>query len=228
MVWTAFIIGFAGSLHCVGMCSPLSALLGIKGGKLWNRLFYHAGRILVYSFLGSLVALTGWDDSFYSIQVIFSVFAGLLLILMGLGTLPRVSIPWVTAFVVRGVSQLKVFFQQILNRNAKGSVVLLGALNGLLPCGLTYVALSYCLTLQGPLDGFNFMLVFGLGTLPALVGFTSVVQWGVRKWNVSFRGVTMVIMVFLGLLLVARVFFITGHSVQDGRHPAFIEKVICF
>jgi sulfite exporter TauE/SafE len=46
----------------------------------------------------------------------------------------------------------------------------MGMLNGFLPCGMTLIALSYCLILAGPIDGFNFMLLFGVGTLPVMLG----------------------------------------------------------
>lgn len=45
-----------------------------------------------------------------------------------------------------------------------------GILNGFLPCGLVYVALSGTVVLTNPMHGFVYMIVFGLGTLPMMIG----------------------------------------------------------
>ena len=56
-----------------------------------------------------------------------------------------------------------------LKRGGARGVVLLGALNGLLPCGLVYGALLVAISTGGPLTGGLGMLIFGSGTIPALL-----------------------------------------------------------
>jgi sulfite exporter TauE/SafE len=104
--------------------------------------------------------------------------------------------------------------------------LLLGALNGLLPCGLVYIALTYCLTLPTPLEGFGFMIMFGAGTLPVMLGFTSIVQRIIKKFNYSLKHVTSAMMILAGVVLIARVFIVHAphnHSLQEGM----IDIVLC-
>lgn len=48
------------------------------------------------------------------------------------------------------------------------------------------------------------MLVFGLGTLPVMLGVTSVMQTLMLRFNFSFRKLTTVTMVVLGVMLISR------------------------
>jgi sulfite exporter TauE/SafE len=52
------------------------------------------------------------------------------------------------------------------------NLFLIGLLNGLLPCGLVYVAVAGALNTHDVVNGILFMLVFGLGTIPVMMGIT--------------------------------------------------------
>jgi sulfite exporter TauE/SafE len=79
-------------------------------------------------------------------------------------------------------------------------------LNGLLPCGFTYVALAGTLATDTLLAGASYMLFFGLGTLPALLSINIVVSWlgtvGRQRVNRFLSLATLVI----ALLLISRGF----------------------
>ena len=45
----------------------------------------------------------------------------------------------------------------------------IGLLNGLLPCGLVYVAVAGALVSNSPVQGAAFMTFFGLGTIPVML-----------------------------------------------------------
>ncbi|RZJ83245.1 MAG: sulfite exporter TauE/SafE family protein, partial [Chryseobacterium sp.] len=54
----AFIIGFFGSLHCVGMCAPLAFSLPTHQNRIWvvvEKLSYNLGRAVSYALLGLLI-----------------------------------------------------------------------------------------------------------------------------------------------------------------------------
>jgi sulfite exporter TauE/SafE len=111
-------------------------------------------------------------------------------------------------------------------RKTYGSVFMLGALNGLLPCGLVLVALTYCLSLQSPIAGFSFMIVFGAGTLPVMLGLTSLISVLVKKFNFNLRYFTTGMLIASGILLIARVFIVQlphKASLQQG----VIDIVLC-
>ncbi|HMR57037.1 MAG TPA: sulfite exporter TauE/SafE family protein, partial [Cyclobacteriaceae bacterium] len=53
-MWTAIVLGLAGSLHCAGMCSPLAMAVTAKKPFVINKVVYNSGRILIYGLLGAL------------------------------------------------------------------------------------------------------------------------------------------------------------------------------
>jgi sulfite exporter TauE/SafE len=226
MWMTALIMGLAGSLHCVGMCSPLAmAVTSSRSGASLKRLVYNAGRIFTYSILGMIVASLGFVIPIFKFQNLVSIVLGIILLLVGIGTL-KAKIPYLSTFIGIQTTRLKILFAKFLQRKGLSSVLFLGSLNGLLPCGLVYIALAYCLTLQSPLEGFGFMSLFGVGTLPAMLGLTSLLQQLVKRFNLSLKHVTSGMMILAGILLIARVFIVhLPHkaSLQEG----VIDIVLC-
>ena len=170
----ALILGFLGSLHCAGMCGPLAAALPATGrtagGFMAGRLFYNFGRILTYGIIGLVFGLIGKSLVLAGIQRWLSIMLGAFL-LAGLLTSRRLSL---SLAVIRLVERLKLLMAVALKRRSITSMLILGLLNGLLPCGLVYVAAGAATMTGGITNGMQFMLVFGLGTLPMmfLLGLT--------------------------------------------------------
>lgn len=50
-------------------------------------------------------------------------------------------------------------------------------LNGLLPCGMVYAALSGAFVLGSLKEGALYMLFFGIGTLPVMMSFGFIGKW---------------------------------------------------
>jgi uncharacterized protein len=227
MLLTALIMGVAGSLHCAGMCSPLAMAIASKSpGAMTNRILYNLGRISMYGLLGAIVATIGYIFPFGKFQNALSLTLGVSLLMMAaLGT-TAVRIPFFTEPVIKFTVALRKMFGTFIQSKTRGTLVLLGALNGLLPCGLTFLALSFCLTLSTPLEGFAYMFTFGIGTLPVMLGLVSVVGLITNrlKWNI--KGVTTGLMVISGLLLIARVFVVYLPEGYEG-HAHFVDIVIC-
>lgn len=217
---TALVIGFAGSLHCLGMCSPLAmAVTSIRTSAFVNKLLYNAGRIFTYGILGAAISSSGLVLPMHKFQNVISILLGIALLAVGFGGLRKVSIPGLTPALHKFISFLKMKFSRQLTNRSRASMAFLGALNGLLPCGLSAIALAWCITLEGPLDGFNFMLVFGSGTLPVMLGLTGLVPAIVRKLNWKLQRVTSTMVIISGFVLIARVFFIHlphATSLQEG------------
>jgi uncharacterized protein len=226
MVLTALIMGLTGSLHCVGMCSPLAMAVGSLSTRAFlNRAIYNAGRIVTYGFLGLGIASIGLSFPISKFQNLISIFLGIILLLAGIGLL-RINIPLFSKAIGTLTSTLKILFTKFLRRKNFGSVFLLGTLNGILPCGLVWIALTYSLTLQSPLEGFSFMMLFGLGTLPVMLGFTSMITQLLNRFHFSFQHVTSAMLILSGILLIVRVFIIHlphQHSLQQG----VVDIVLC-
>ncbi len=208
MIGAAFILGIAGSLHCIGMCGPLAmAVPGIYGQKInkWvGAWLYHTGRSVTYAVFGLIFGALGKSITLAGFQSWVSILAGLVMIVLGL-------IPFFQKafekFFSRVFTSLKInsLRGKLLNRpKSPVYVFLLGNINGLLPCGLVYVALAGALGMGNPLGGALFMFVFGLGTLPAMyflsVGGRHILTY--KSLNVSkiISSITIVV----GILFVLR------------------------
>lgn len=212
---TALIIGLAGSIHCAGMCSPLAMAATVRNVRVWRaRLLYNGGRILTYAIIGAAISSIGAWLPLGNFQTIASLLTGVVLLLMAVTGNYAWKVPVLSSTWMRLASFLKVRFGVLLQRKGLLTTTWLGMLNGLLPCGLTAVAWSYCITLRGPLDGFNFMLLFGLGTAPAMIGLPTAFQWVARSFHMSTRVLTTTLLVISAVLLIARIFL---------THPATIN-----
>lgn len=164
----AFILGFLGSLHCAAMCGPLMLALPVPPGGpvrfVAGRLTYQLGRVATYCLLGLMAGLIGRSIFLAGFQRWLSLALGLA-VLTGFLTSKRVAI---SSPVVRVVAKLKLTMSAQLKQRSFRSLALLGMLNGLLPCGLVYVAVAGAVSRGTIRDGMIYMTIFGLGTLPMM------------------------------------------------------------
>jgi len=227
MLLTALLMGLAGSLHCAGMCSPLAMTVTNMNRSVFSgRVLYNVGRITTYAALGAAAAAIGYVIPLSRFQNMLSLTLGSTLILMGAAGVTGVRIPLITNLLTRFTASLKRLFAKFIYRKNYGAMLLLGSLNGLLPCGLTFIALSACITLPTPAEGFLFMILFGAGTLPVMLGLVSIVDVVKNKMHWNIKQLTTGLMVLSGLLLIARVVFLhlpaTPHHALDS-----VDIVIC-
>lgn len=199
----ALALGFMGSLHCVGMCSPL-AMVATRGTASIGRFVYHAGRIFTYSVFGACVSGFGGLLHFSYWQNAVSFAVGIALLAAGIFGTAGIRVPFITHGLAQLTVWLKVRFSFYLARRNNVSVFLMGALNGILPCGLVYVALGYCLTLAAWSDGALFMVLFGAGTLPALLGAPALFAALAKRFQFSSGRVAMALFILSGSVLIAR------------------------
>lgn len=210
--WTALVMGLAGSLHCVGMCSPLSMAVTSQRPFISNKILYNLGRILTYGLLGAVAATFGSVISLGPFRDVISFATGGFFLLMGLGGISGIKIPLVTSLINRMTIWLKGSFSYWLQKKSRSAVVLLGILNGLLPCGLTYIAMTYCFILPGMQEGFLFMVAFGFGTWPVMFGLPWIVSLTTQRSSFNFNRARTFAFVLVGVLLIARIWW---HRPQD-------------
>ncbi|TDQ13508.1 hypothetical protein DFQ04_3542 [Algoriphagus boseongensis] len=170
MLWTAFLLGFLGSFHCVGMCGPIALAVGGRSNQkfLFNKVIYNLGRTLTYAFLGLLVGSLGFSLSLAGVQQGISIAMGLFVVLLSLSYKRAdqfLTIPALSGFVNWVKSRLNRYLQS----GGKFAFFSTGAVNGLLPCGMVYMALVVAMGMQSPVLGSAYMFFFGLGTIPMLL-----------------------------------------------------------
>lgn len=212
MLWPVLISGFtlgaAGSLHCIGMCGPLSLALPVSqfsaAKKFLSLLVYQAGRVITYSLIGLLFGLAGRRLYLAGYQQAFSIGIGVLLLVMALLYFGRRR-----NFHVRPLTRFYSIIQEMIGRVLRspagmGRFLLLGIANGLLPCGMVYIALAATLSFQELSESISFMAMFGLGTLPAmmLAGYADTLIGPVQRR--SFRKLIPVFITLMGVLLILR------------------------
>ncbi len=207
-LWTAFTLGFLGSFHCVGMCGPIALALpgGAKKKLLFatNRLTYNIGRITTYALIGLLFGLLGTGFAIAGLQKGLSVALGLSVIMVAF--LPAAFSQSVNPAGKLGrlVSWLKKKMQFQFQRRSYLSVYTIGILNGLLPCGLVYLAAAGAITQASPAHGALYMAAFGTGTLPAMLALAFAGNFLGIRWRNGIRKVMPVVTVIVGLLLIVR------------------------
>jgi len=199
---SSFTLGIGGSLHCLGMCGPLALSVPFTkdNSKKWPRIIiFYLAKSFAYGMLGALSGLFGKGLILMNWQQGLSIVAGIMIILM-------VCLPILKAgagsFLFR--RQFGILYNRLQHHARLSDYGMLGFLNGLLPCGLVYTALTAATLSGGWSSGFLAMVLFGLGTAPALVlliVFRSKLSLQLRK---QLKPVSLALSVFIGLLLIAR------------------------
>lgn len=175
-------LGILGSFHCVGMCGPLALSLPLSQDNLWSKflgsLLYNAGRVLTYSILGLAFGLLGKSFALFGFQQGLSITLGaLILIFLFTRNQTRLT-SYTPVWVNRFFTRLRTLLGRLYTQRSYSSLLLIGVLNGLLPCGLVYMAMAGAVASGSPVSSVSFMAGFGLGTLPAM-------------WAIAFFGTFM-------------------------------------
>ncbi len=226
-VLSAFLLGFWGSLHCVGMCGGIVGILhnslaekeSLQTTRKWLFwLAYNAGRIVSYAIAGGIAAFLG--SGLFSIinpeyaHRIGQVLSGLFMIAFGLYLggwwFGLTILEQKGAAVWRKISPLTKRFIPVKHLH---QALLLGGLWGWLPCGLVYSALVWMFTLPSAVEGIIYMSAFGLGTLPMLLLMSSAAQ---RLSQIARSGLTRKSAGIFVILLGLTSFF--GYSPMHSKH----------
>ena len=171
MFISAFILGLISSLHCVGMCGPIALMLPYNRGtqfKIFKEtLTYNVGRVMIYGLQGLLFGFLSRGLAMIGFQQSLSVLFGVTLILMAIFSFNAenrlAKLPLFKYFN----KKVRAGFSIVLKQ--KNGFFLLGALNGLLPCGIVYWAIAASMLTFDAFGGALYMLIFGLGTMPLML-----------------------------------------------------------
>lgn len=173
MIWTAFVFGFLMSAHCVSMCGPFVAILPFHSSSKWRGGLqfgmYHLGRVLTYVLLGLAFGFLGKGLFLAGFQQNLSILVGIAMIVFAISNSNMLYIPILNPLI----RELKLKMTSIFRAKTSFKFLLIGIFNGLLPCGLVYVALFGALAAADFRSSMLYMLFFGLGTIPSLL----LVRW---------------------------------------------------
>lgn len=207
-IWSALAIGFFGSFHCIGMCGPIALALPGKNKStfslVWGRLLYNIGRVLTYTFLGIIFGIIGHSIALAGLQQSVSILLGALILVGALFQFTFLQ-KWKAKI---GINTLFNRLEQLmLSQFKKGGTLTLffiGILNGLLPCGFVYVGLAGSVTTGSIVQGALFMMLFGIGTIPAMMAMSLAPGFVSLEWRQRINKFIPYLAATFGIYLIIR------------------------
>lgn len=205
---TPLTIGIVGSLHCLGMCGPIVVALPLKkhniSSKISGAILYNSGRVFTYGLLGVLFGLLGRGIHLAGFQQLTSILLGSAMIISVL--FPFFFRKQLTiGNLFSGFSaRLIVRLRKLITDRSYFSLLMIGLLNGLLPCGLVYVAIAGAISSGTVLSGALFMMLFGIGTIPLLITATLASDAIGQRIRAKMKQVVPYFVLLLGVLFILR------------------------
>lgn len=215
-----FIVGLLTSVHCIAMCGGinLSQSLGRNdNNRFASTLSYNLGRILSYSLIGFVMGGIGYligsgteVGISTTMQGMLKVIAGIFTIIMAINMLD--IFPW---FKRINISVPKPIARFVIEKRAKTKLPLLvGFLNGFMPCGPLQSMWIVALASANPVEGSLSMFFFALGTLPLMMGLGSLVAWLGDKYTKVMMKAGGIVVAVLGIALISQGIALSGMKVN--------------
>lgn len=204
----ALSLGILGSFHCLGMCGPIALSVPLRGAtgveRVLKALTYNAGRVLTYAILGFIFGAVGKSFVIAGYQQTLSIFIGIaMLTVFFLPVKYFQHLPFMRGAMLLS-NRIKALFGNALRQTSYQSTFILGAINGLLPCGLVYLGVAGAIATGDVWKGALFMAAFGAGTLPAMLFVHTASQWVNVKARTAMRKAIPVFVVVSSCMLVLR------------------------
>jgi sulfite exporter TauE/SafE/plastocyanin domain-containing protein/copper chaperone CopZ len=220
-----------GIVFLIGLVAAMSTCIAVTGGLLlgvaakYNELhpgltgaqkfrphvYFNLGRIVSYTMLGGAVGAVG---SVFTLSPrangVLTIIASLVMILLGFQLLKL--FPSLGRFSPRTPKFLAHRVHNLASSKNRFASFALGAGTFFLPCGFTQALQLYVLSQGSALQGALTMLIFSLGTLPALVSLgvlTSFARGSFQRYFLKFAGV---VVILVGIFSVRNGFALTGLS----------------
>ena len=226
--YLAISMGLMSSFHCVGMCGPIALALPIQRGNSWQKFsglfIYNGGRALTYAALGAAIGTVGSSLAWLGYIRYLSVFAGILILVFVFcpTKLDRYFHP--PKFWQQAVNHLKKGMSHMLHSRKMSGWLMLGMLNGLLPCGLVYLALISSVATGSVARGSTFMFLFGIGTLPMMMIIGFLKNRITPSLRNQMRKLTPIMLAIAGIWMVGRGILI---EYPTGNNGSSAEITIC-
>ncbi len=223
----AFMAGFLGSGHCLGMCGALVSGYFMNAGKTKSYLpyfLYQLARIFVYTLVGFAAAALGVvlvsSGVFGKIQAILQIIIGTIVIILAFGILGW--IPFQGSIRLLPMNLLRKGYSSSRTKGPLLGATIAGLLNGLMPCPLTFAMAVKATSAPTILEGGALMLTFGAGTLPTMLFISfafGTLSSNVRGLMLKLAAVIMIAMgintISMGLMSYDPDTFMHHHFIHD-------------
>lgn len=212
-----FFIGLLTSLHCVAMCGGINLSVCVqyktsggdsKAAKLKPSLLYNAGRVISYTIVGGIVGGLGSVISFSgTAKGIVAILSGVFMVIMGINMLNIFP-------VLRKLNPRmpKIFAKKVHENSGNRGPLMVGLLNGLMPCGPLQAMQIYALGTGSIMAGALSMFLFSLGTVPLMFGFGAVSSFLSGKFTHKMMKVSAALVLVLGIIMLNRGLALSGFN----------------
>ena len=221
-----------GLIFLVGLAASVSTCAAVTGGlllaiaarlneanaalsraeKFRPHIAFNAGRILSYAILGGAIGALGMSLALSpKANGVLMLAASAVMVAIGLQMLGLLPLGWLRLRLPAAFSK-KV--NALAASGSNGGMFLLGAATFFLPCGFTQALQLYVLAQGSIVTGAITMLVFALGTLPALVSISAVSSFASGSLQRHALKVAGAAVVFLGLINIQPGLMLTGAAVD--------------
>ena len=225
-----FLTGLFTSVHCIAMCGGINLSQSLAGKRAVIK--YNSARILSYTLIGLVLGSLGVflgtagkniDGSImipFSVQSVLKLIAGGFMVLMGISLLGL--FPFLRRITPHLPSSLTKKIYSVHKK--QHGAFLIGFLNGFMPCGPLQAMWIVALVSGSPLSGTLSMLFFSLGTLPLMLGFSSIISIiGKKKAGIVMKAGAILVVV-MGLSMVSQGYALGG--IKEEGIKSFDKKTI--
>ncbi len=223
-----FLVGLLTGFHCIGMCGGFvvgyTASSAKKGKSPYSsHAQYAIGKTLSYTIIGAAFGLLGSIIAFTpGLRGTVGILAGIFLLLYGLRMLD--VIPQLRGF---GIHRL---LPKGFRLKGSSSPLVIGLLNGLMiACGPLQAIYIMAAGTGSVIEGAKLLLVFALGTLPAMIGFGFFASYVSAKFTKNMLKISGGIVMILGLFMINNGLALTGQTVlaapDDGLESSVADGV---
>lgn len=225
-----FVIGLITSVHCVAMCGGINLSQCIpKTGEEGNQgrfaalrptFLYNLGRVISYTTVGFLVGGLGAAVTFSNtFQGVLKLIAGIFMVIMGINMLG--IFPWLRRLNPRMPKFIAVKIDQ--KKSKSKSPLIVGLLNGLMPCGPLQAMQIYALSTGNPFSGALSMFLFSMGTVPLMFSLGALSTVLGKKFTSRVMTAGAVLVVVLGLSMFTQGISLSGFQAENFI-PGFVSN----
>jgi hypothetical protein len=204
-LFSFFTLGLMGGFgHCLGMCHPFVLFISGRFARekkgYWRLFFpqiqYNLGRIITYAILGLILGFLGelahLRGRIQYLQKILAIIAGAILVIYAI-----TSFGGFNFFAKAETKSHKFNLNDIFKRYQPNNPMVIGLILGLLPCGFIYSVLVGTLVFSNAFMGSLAMVLFGFGTMFALLGFALIGNFIMRRRDI-FNIISLIVMLVMG------------------------------
>ncbi|MDR1318890.1 MAG: sulfite exporter TauE/SafE family protein [Treponema sp.] len=232
-----FVIGLVTSVHCAAMCGGInlsqcipSAAVTPKTERRWKVLFpsilYNSGRVISYTAVGTIVGALGQVVTVSGrFRGIVQLLAGAFMVILGINMLGVFRGSLGTALRRFNPRMPKIFARKISEQKAgSGNPLIIGLLNGLMPCGPLQAMQLYALSTGSPIAGGISMFLFSMGTVPLMFGLGALSSALSKKFTHRVMKVGAILVTVMGMTMFTYGFGLSGFNFDfAGRAIAAIS-----